>query len=174
VYKRQVLINANDEAQTITLPSLAGMELLPHLDQVISVDDVVKTASFDMDTGAFVVPGRTTAVFVAEVAPQERIEGLVQDVEALVDAGALADFRGEALIQKLNQAQWLWDQGLLGSALEALDQFARQVNYFTAHGILTPEEGWSLAKEAKSIMKQIQIRFQDQDWIYRRTMLIGK
>jgi pullulanase-type alpha-1,6-glucosidase len=169
-----VLINANDEAQTITLPDLAGTELLPHPVQVTSVDDVVKTATFDLDTGAFSVPGRTTAVFVAEVAPQERINSLAQEVKALVDAGALAGFRGEALILKLDQALWLLDQGLLGNALEALDHFVRQVNYFVDQGTLTPEEGQSLAEEGQGVIKQIQARNQDQPWIYRRTMLIGR
>jgi hypothetical protein len=169
-----VLINANDEAQTITLPDLAGIDLLPHPVQVTSVDDLVKMASFDMETGAFNVPGRTAAVFVAEVPPQERIDGLAQEVEALVDAGALAGFRGDTLILQLDQALWLLEQGLLGSALEALDLFVRQVNYFVDQGTLAPEEGQSLVEEGQGIIKQIQARNQDQPWTYRRTMLIGK
>ena len=91
-----------------------------------------------------------------------------------MDAGALAGFRGETLILQLDQALWLLEQGLLGNALEALDLFVRQVNYFVDQGTLAAEEGQSLVEEGQGIIKQIQARNQDQPWIYRRTMLIGK
>ncbi len=64
-----VLVNANDEMQSITVPDLAGKELVLHLVQVESVDEVVRTATFDSETGTFTVPARTTAVF--EFPPQE-------------------------------------------------------------------------------------------------------
>jgi hypothetical protein len=59
-----VLFNASDEAQTITVGEFAGRQLDLHPVQVYSADEVVKTSSFDVDTGAFTVPARTTAVFV--------------------------------------------------------------------------------------------------------------
>ena len=58
-----VLINANDETQTFTDASLAGMDLALNATQANGVDDVVKTASYDPASGSFTVPGRTAAVF---------------------------------------------------------------------------------------------------------------
>ncbi len=59
-----VLINANDAAQTFTEAALVGLELGLHPVQQNSVDPIVQTTTFDAATGTFVVPGRTTAVFV--------------------------------------------------------------------------------------------------------------
>ena len=58
------LINANDEAQTFSQPDLAGFPLTLHFVQQNSADPVVQTAVFDPNSGAFTIPGRTTAVFV--------------------------------------------------------------------------------------------------------------
>ncbi|HSN77074.1 MAG TPA: pullulanase-type alpha-1,6-glucosidase, partial [Anaerolineae bacterium] len=58
-----VLVNANDEAQTFTDASLVGMDLALSSIQANGVDPLVKTSAFDPATGAFSVPGRTTAVF---------------------------------------------------------------------------------------------------------------
>ncbi len=58
------LINANDEAQTFSQPDLAGFPLALHFVQQNSADPVVQTAVFDPNSGAFTIPGRTTAVFV--------------------------------------------------------------------------------------------------------------
>jgi len=59
-----VLINANDEPQTFVADELAGVQLKLHPVQVSSTDRVVRMSRFDRSSGAFVVPGRTTAVFV--------------------------------------------------------------------------------------------------------------
>jgi pullulanase-type alpha-1,6-glucosidase len=61
-----VLINANDAAQTFTEAALIGLELDLHPVQQASVDPIVGTTTFNPATGAFVVPGRTTAVFILE------------------------------------------------------------------------------------------------------------
>jgi pullulanase len=61
-----VLFNANDEPQTITNTGWMDQELVLHPVQAASVDEVVKQTTFDADTGEFVIPGRTTAVFVVE------------------------------------------------------------------------------------------------------------
>ena len=59
-----VLFNANDQAQTFTLASVAGAAWALHPTQQASVDAVVRTAAVNSTTGAFTVPGRTTAVFI--------------------------------------------------------------------------------------------------------------
>jgi pullulanase/glycogen debranching enzyme len=59
-----VLLNATGQPQTFSRADLAGTGLSLHPIQETSYDPVVRTASFDRATGTFVVPARTTAVFV--------------------------------------------------------------------------------------------------------------
>jgi pullulanase/glycogen debranching enzyme len=59
-----VLLNATGQPQTFSRADLAGTCLSLHPIQETSYDPVVRTASFDQATGTFVVPARTTAVFV--------------------------------------------------------------------------------------------------------------
>lgn len=59
-----VFFNANDEAQSITVDELAGLQLRLHPRLQSSFDRVVRGATFDRATGTFTVPARTTAVFV--------------------------------------------------------------------------------------------------------------
>jgi pullulanase-type alpha-1,6-glucosidase len=61
-----VLINANDEAQTFADPSFTGRHLKLHPAQAGSVDPIVRTSSFNRNTGAFTIPARTVAVFVEQ------------------------------------------------------------------------------------------------------------
>ena len=154
-----VLVNANDEAQSITLPELAGLDLLLHLVQVQSVDDVVRASAFDTATGTFTVPGRTTAVFVIEVPPQERLGHLIEEIEALVAAGSLNKGQGNALIVKLEQAIKHLDKGKPRTALNVLNAFANQVNAFIRSGKLTPEEGQGLLDAVTAIVDQIRLRY---------------
>jgi len=153
-----VLINANDEAQTITVSDLAGKELALHLVQVNSVDDVVKTAFFDSAGGTFMVPGRTTAVF--EFAPQEMIRSLIAEVEALRDAGILNAGQANGLIVKLENAITRLDQGKAKTALNSLNAFINQVYAFIAGGVLSPDEGQALVEAADAISHQIRVRYQ--------------
>jgi pullulanase-type alpha-1,6-glucosidase len=60
------LFNAAPDAATFTAAELAGKKLKLHPVQRSSADPVVRTSAFQRSTGTFVVPGRTTAVFVAE------------------------------------------------------------------------------------------------------------
>jgi hypothetical protein len=152
-----VLVNANDEPQTITLPDLAGKELALHLVQVTSVDEVVKMSGFDSASGTFMVPARTTAVF--EFAPQEMLRSLIDKVEALVEAGSLNHGQGNALIVKLEAAIKDLDKGKPGTALNVLDAFSNQVTDFVAEGVLTPDEGQDLLDAVHAIMHQIRIRY---------------
>ncbi|MCB0133280.1 MAG: DUF3372 domain-containing protein, partial [Caldilineaceae bacterium] len=64
-----VVFNANDEAQTVTVPGYAGVDIELHGYQIQGSDEVVRDARFDMNTGSFTVPARTTAVFVELVTP---------------------------------------------------------------------------------------------------------
>jgi len=60
-----VLFNGNKETVTFETDNLRGYNLTLHPIQLAGGDPVVKQTSFDQNSGAFSVPGRTTAVFVA-------------------------------------------------------------------------------------------------------------
>ncbi|MCB9128551.1 MAG: pullulanase-type alpha-1,6-glucosidase [Ardenticatenales bacterium] len=59
-----VLFNASDEPQSFTIAELANRTIELHPVQMVSNDPVVQTSSYSAATGTFVVPARTTAVFV--------------------------------------------------------------------------------------------------------------
>jgi len=149
-----VLINANDEAQSFTLAGAAGWYLDPHRVQQNSVDPLVKMATFDQASGTFYVPGRTAAVFV-EYTPQARLEFLIDDVEALVEAGVLNEGQGNALIVKLEGAIEKVDGGQAHVSINRLQAFVNQVYDFVDDGILSPALGQYLIDQANSIIDQI-------------------
>ncbi|MEB3232904.1 MAG: alpha-1,6-glucosidase domain-containing protein, partial [Leptolyngbyaceae bacterium] len=59
-----VLFNANKSTQSWTIPRLKDAAVSLHPVQAESYDEIVRTASFNPGSGEFVVPARTTAVFV--------------------------------------------------------------------------------------------------------------
>jgi pullulanase-type alpha-1,6-glucosidase len=59
-----VVFNASPDAQTQSVPALAGESYALHPVQAGGADAVVKTATYDPATGTFTVPARTVAVFV--------------------------------------------------------------------------------------------------------------
>jgi len=68
-----VLFNANDTAQTFTEAALIDTSMRLHPVQMAGNDAVVKDATYDMATGTFNIPARTTAVFVdGAVTPSNR------------------------------------------------------------------------------------------------------
>jgi pullulanase-type alpha-1,6-glucosidase len=60
-----VVFNATPNTTTQTVSALAGQRYLLHPLQAKGSDPVVRTATFSSTTGAFTVPARTVAVFVA-------------------------------------------------------------------------------------------------------------
>jgi pullulanase len=59
-----VVINATPQSQTFTDASLKKQPLILHPIQAISNDPVVRTSKYQYQTGTFIVPARTTAVFI--------------------------------------------------------------------------------------------------------------
>jgi pullulanase-type alpha-1,6-glucosidase len=59
-----VLFNANKFDQTLSIPEFKRVSMSLHPVQLNSRDPLVKTSSFNSQTGEFRVPGLTTAVFV--------------------------------------------------------------------------------------------------------------
>ena len=60
-----VAFNATNAQQSFTSAGLAGLKLQLHPVQRRSVDDLVRTSSFDPANGTAIVPALTTAVFVS-------------------------------------------------------------------------------------------------------------
>jgi hypothetical protein len=58
-----VVFNATPDAQKQQIGSLAGHGYRLHPVQASGADPIVKSASYERESGTFVVPGRTVAVF---------------------------------------------------------------------------------------------------------------
>ncbi|HEX8180514.1 MAG TPA: pullulanase-type alpha-1,6-glucosidase [Pyrinomonadaceae bacterium] len=67
-----VLCNATPAAQAFSAPAFVHKFLTLHPVQVRSSDRIVRTSSFNTNTGTFTIPARTTAVFVARSIPGAR------------------------------------------------------------------------------------------------------
>jgi hypothetical protein len=151
-----VLFNANDQPQTFSAAELAGHKLALHRVQRSSVDPLVKTSRFNRSTGAFTIPGRTTAVFVEYERPQVRIGHLIEDIQALVSEGVLNSGQGNALISKLEAAIQALDRGNPTAAVNQMNAFMNEVYALVRAGALTNDQGLSLIVKAKDIIWQIK------------------
>ena len=155
-----VLINANDEAQTITIPALANKGLLLHLVQVLSADDVVKTSRYD-DDGTFRVPARTTAVFVDEVSAQWRMRDLILTIQTMLGPDCqegpcqMLVLELRLAIQSLNERWGPWYRGALGH----LDSVRNLVSAYMDSGVLSAAEGQALLDRVDAFIHQIRIRY---------------
>jgi pullulanase-type alpha-1,6-glucosidase len=147
-----VLVNANDEAQTLGVPDVVGRPLVLHPVQAASADPVVRTSAFDPGSGGFSVPARTAAVFVGPRPPADQVALLAGDVEALVAGGVLGEGRGRALLAKLEAARRHLARGHLRPARGALTAFVLQVRAWAASGVLTEAQAEALLAEARTIL----------------------
>jgi pullulanase/glycogen debranching enzyme len=59
-----VLVNATPQTQSFSNPAFRKQSLLLHPVQAFSQDPVVRTSTFQRNTGTFSIPPRTTAVFI--------------------------------------------------------------------------------------------------------------
>jgi pullulanase/glycogen debranching enzyme len=151
-----VLVNANDETQTFDDGTLSGLALRLHRVQENSVDDAVKDATYDSANGTFVVPARTTAIFV-QYEPATRIGFLIEDILELVAEGVLNEGQGNSLIVKLEDALKNLDKGKPKVAVNRLNAFINEVTSLIDEGVLSPEEGQPLIDEAAAIIWQIEM-----------------
>jgi pullulanase-type alpha-1,6-glucosidase len=150
-----VLFNATDDQQDFAAPSVEGYPFALHEVQQASSDPVVGSSSWDGDTSTFSVPPRTTAVFVAKRSVADQTDLLVEEIEALVDAGVLNGGQGNALISKLLNALAKFENGQTNAAANQLEAFINQVEDFVADGILTAEQGAALIAAAEDIIGTI-------------------
>jgi hypothetical protein len=92
------------------------------------------------------------AKFMGVQTPQEAVEGLIDQVQTLIDAGVLNQGQGNALIAKLKAAIKQINNGNNNTAINQLQAFINQVNAFLNSGILTPAEGLPLIYAANAII----------------------
>jgi len=100
--------------------------------------------------------GYSLEVSASLVTPQGAILNLVDEVDALVDGGALNNGQGKALIAKLKTALKQLDKGNANAAINVLGAFLNQVGAFINAGILTPEEAQPLVEAAEAIIAQLE------------------
>jgi pullulanase len=143
-----VVLNASNQTQTFNVTDFQGVPLTLHPLQKISVDPVVRSASFNKTLGAFSVPGRTAAVFWSNRPAAEQIGFLIQDVNALVTSGALSSGRANALTAKLQAAQQQAQAGKPIPAAAQLTAFVTQVAVYASQGFLTQDTAQALTANA--------------------------
>jgi len=146
------LFNASDDHVTFGMPEAVGLNLRLHPVQAASTDPIVGLSTFDPATGSFGVPARTTAVFVGPRSASEQIDLLAQDVEALIDAGALNAGQGNSLLSKLWNVRDKIARGDVVAAVNQLMAFINQVEDFVSTGVLTAEQGAALIAAAQDII----------------------
>jgi len=147
-----VLFNATISPQVFEVPLLAGDDFELHLVQQASSDPVVATSSWDIDLSTFTVPARTTAVFVAGRSAEDQILLLVDDIEALVEAGVLNGGQGNALTVKLLNSLDKIARDQNHAAANQVSAFINQVEDFVTEGILTHDQGAALIAAAEDIL----------------------
>ena len=75
---------------------------------------------------------------------EAEVQDLIEDVLMLVEAGALNEGQGNALVSKLENVLSKLDKGQEEAAANQLGAFVNQVEDFVAEGILTSEQGAQL------------------------------
>ena len=150
-----VMLNARDDAQTLTVPALAGRVLALHPLQAASADPVVRTAAFDIAAGSFAVPARTAAVFVADRPLADQVALLEGDVQALVAGGVLNGGQGRALLAKLAVAERHLRHAAFAPARGELGAFANQVEALGRTNVLPAVQAEALREEALAILALI-------------------
>jgi hypothetical protein len=120
------------------------------------VDQVVSTtAKYNCGTGSFVLPGRTSAVFVRYEPARVRISHLMEDVQALVDAGVLNKGLGRSLLAKLANADKQLEASHSKTATNVLKSFVNETTSLITEGKLTADQGQPLIDLANDNSWQI-------------------
>lgn len=115
--------------------------------QVVGWSD---TASTDTASGE-----RHAVIWTTRLAPDDQIRALISDVAGLVDEGLLNKGRGNALIQKLENALRMLDQEKPPTACRQLEAFVNQVEAYTRMGVLPDDVGAELINVANTVIGQL-------------------
>ncbi len=146
------LFNAGDEGVTFGFPA-GGREFRLHPVLAGSSDPTVRSASYD--AGAFTVPARTTAVFLAMRPVDEQIDVLIDQVKALKSAGAIKPVRAFFLKIRLKIAKAALARGHDRFASLHMKAFIFHVKRLVRIGQLSTEDGELLISMAEQILQSI-------------------
>jgi hypothetical protein len=91
-------------------------------------------------------------VIITAITAQQASQNLIDQVQALIDAGVLNGGQGNALISKLEAIIKQLDKGNTTAAINELQAFINEVNAFINSGTLTPGQGQSLIDAANAII----------------------
>ena len=96
--------------------------------------------------GAETAAGETHAALWRLLTPEDMIEGCIGQVEALVADGVLNQGQGNSLINKLNIATAMLNDGKTGPAVNKLEAFQHEADGLSSgnNPVLTPEQGQAL------------------------------
>ena len=92
---------------------------------------------------------------IATVTPEQATELLIDQVEALVDTGALNKGQGGALIRKLEAALQHLDRDKVHPAIKKLQDFMDQVSGLINGGVLSKSQGNRLIDAASNIVNAL-------------------
>ena len=84
--------------------------------------------------------------------PEEQMMDMIAQIEGLLDVGLLKTGKANALIQKLENAIRLLDDGKTGPTCRQLEAFVNQVEAATKTGDLPEETGFELIDAATSVL----------------------
>ncbi len=128
------------------------------------ISDGAGTASYTCPypaSGTFTATGRIKdkdggstdyTVQVVVQTPKEATGSLIDQVQALIDAGILNQGQGNGLIAKLQMAIQQLDKGNTNTAINQLQAFINEVNADISSGKLTPAQGQPLIDAANAII----------------------
>lgn len=118
------------------------------------------------NSGAFTVKGQISdkdggatvySAVITVLSPQQALQTLIDDLNALKDAGVINQGQAISLIVKLQNAISSLNAGNTTSAVNKIQAFTNQVEGFINGGNLTLEEGQPLLDKAQHIIDAIQL-----------------
>jgi len=127
-----------------------------------STEDIVGSSLSGLQTGvAYTVIVSSTAPFTGELiemqpkTAEERINSLIDEINALVDGGMLNKGQGISLIVKLQNALEKLNANQAVISINMLWAFTNQVSSLIQEGVLTQDVGQALIDEAYQIIEMI-------------------
>jgi hypothetical protein len=92
---------------------------------------------------------------VTVLTPQEQIDAIINEIEALIVGGTLAPNKANPLIAKLDSVAAKLDAGQVGAGCNQLGAFINQVNAYIGNGTLTAAQGQELIDATNAIRVNI-------------------
>lgn len=146
-------VDAGDSPTQVAITPDGALALVVNNDDDnVSVIDIA--ARSEVATVNVGLAPKDVAIF-RPLTPEEQVEDLEDEVEALADAGALSGGEAVSLQAKLDAALASLERGQQAVACNQLEAFIHQVEAFVRGGKLTAEEGQSLIDRAQALIDEL-------------------